>query len=185
MKGIEAQREHFDNLGLHIGYVYGDSEIPGSASLYKPSYRAGARLPHAWLVGIKVFPQLVELAPPIDNRYISEQTVEVLEKKWSTLDLCAFDAFTLIFSKAFNKHWSNVLQRLRVQVPPQLKINSAILEDDFYLVKGKRSEECVMGFQLDRGGAVMVRPDQHILGCYGIDSGVKEVVRGLFEHLGF
>ncbi|KAL4906997.1 hypothetical protein BDW74DRAFT_176594 [Aspergillus multicolor] len=31
-KGIEGQREHFDILGLHIGYVYGDTQIPRNAS---------------------------------------------------------------------------------------------------------------------------------------------------------
>lgn len=27
-EGIEGQREHFDNLGLHIGYIYGDKKGP-------------------------------------------------------------------------------------------------------------------------------------------------------------
>jgi hypothetical protein len=191
MKGIEAQREHFDNLGLHIGYVYGDTEIPASASLYKPSYRAGARLPHAWLIGIHVdyeFSHFPHELSRINNGYISEQSrLEVLEKErktFSTLDLCAFDAFTFIFKDEFNEHWSQVLEILKAQVPPRLKINAALLGKDFYLIDGKRSDEWAMGFQFDRGGAVLVRPDQHILDCYGIDSGVKEVSKGLLEHLG-
>jgi hypothetical protein len=191
MKGIEAQREHFDNLGLHIGYVYGDTEIPASASLYKPSYRAGARLPHAWLIGIHVhyeFSHLPHELPRINNGYISEQSrLGVLEKgrkTFSTLDICAFDAFTFIFSDDFSEHWSQVLEILKAQVPLRLKINAALLGKDFYLIDGKRSEEWVMGFQFDRGGAVLVRPDQHILDCYGIDAGVEEVSKGLLEHLG-
>ncbi|EAU30963.1 predicted protein [Aspergillus terreus NIH2624] len=32
-RAIEDQREHFDNLGLHIGYVYGDKRIPDNASV--------------------------------------------------------------------------------------------------------------------------------------------------------
>ena len=191
MKGIEAQREHFDNLGLHIGYVYGDTEIPASASLYKPSYRAGARLPHAWLIGIHVdyeFSHLPHELLRIDNGYISEQSrLEVLEKgkkAFSTLDICALDAFTFIFKDEFNEHWSEVLGRLKSRVPQALKINPALLGKDFYLIDGKRGEEWVMGFQFDRGGSVLVRPDQHILACYGIDSGVEEVAKGLLEHLG-
>ena len=52
---VELQREHFDLLGLQLGYVYGEgalvSEEPpaesGSPSEYQPTARPGARLPHA------------------------------------------------------------------------------------------------------------------------------------------
>lgn len=47
--GIQDQREHFGNLGLHIGYVYGDQTISQNASTYKPSRAPGARLPHTWI----------------------------------------------------------------------------------------------------------------------------------------
>lgn len=54
---VEMQREHFDLFGLQLGYVYGDgaliAEEPaaelGSPSVYEPTARPGARLPHAWL----------------------------------------------------------------------------------------------------------------------------------------
>lgn len=53
---VEMQREHFDLLGLQLGYVYGDGALvaeeppaePGSPSTYEPTARPGARLPHAW-----------------------------------------------------------------------------------------------------------------------------------------
>lgn len=54
---VELQREHFDLFGLQLGYVYGDGALvpeeppvePGSPSVYEPTARSGARLPHAWL----------------------------------------------------------------------------------------------------------------------------------------
>jgi hypothetical protein len=188
LKGVEAQREHFDNLGLHIGYVYGDSEIPASASLYTPSYRAGARLPHAWLDGASKATHLPKL-PAIDNTYVEELTATALaQKQFSTLDLCAFNAFTFIFSSEFASHWSQLLAELKLMLPKSatqaLKINTAILGGDFELVPGARRNEWVMGLQLDHGAAVLVRPDQHILGCYQKETSVGEIFRELVRHLG-
>ncbi|OOQ82634.1 3-(3-hydroxy-phenyl)propionate hydroxylase [Penicillium brasilianum] len=65
-RGIEDQREHFDNLGLHIGYVYGDKRIPDNASVYEPICVPGARLPHAWIKLIDL--EKVQL-PAIDSSY--------------------------------------------------------------------------------------------------------------------
>jgi hypothetical protein len=188
LKGVEGQREHFDNLGLHIGYVYGDTEIPASASLYVPSYRTGARLPHAWLTRAPPSPHLPKLTP-IDCCYVSELECSAIgRKRFSTLDLCAYDSFTLIFSSNFASHWSSVLSELRSHLPksatPRLKINSAVLGEDFELVPGARKNEWIMGLQLEHGGAVLVRPDQHILNCYGKETRVGEVARGLMHHLG-
>jgi len=188
LKGVEAQREHFDNLGLHIGYVYGDTEIPASASLYVPSYRAGARLPHAWLEGPPSSARLPKLTP-IDCSYVNELSDSELRcKQFSTLDLCAFDAFTLVFSSTFTTHWSNVLSELQHFLPKSarstLKINAAVLGEDFELVGGARRKEWIVGLQLEHGAAVLVRPDQHILNCYGVETKVEEVAKGLIAHLG-
>ncbi|CZR64181.1 uncharacterized protein PAC_14078 [Phialocephala subalpina] len=184
LKGIEGQREHFDNLGLHIGYVYGDIEYPASASLYVPSYRAGARLPHAWLLHAPTSSHLPKL-PAIDNSYVSELSESALEQKqYSTLDLCAFDAFTLIFSSTFALHWEEALAQLRSSLPTPLKVNAAVLGRDFELVPGARKSEWVMGLQLNHGAAVLVRPDQHLLNCYGKETSVEGVIKGLKGHLG-
>lgn len=188
LKGVEAQREHFDNLGLHIGYVYGDTKIPASASLYVPSYRAGARLPHAWLTRAPS-PARHSTLSPIDCSYVSELDGSALGcKRFSTLDICAFDAFTLIFSSTFTTQWSNVLSELRSHLPKSagggLKINASILGEDFELVAGARRNEWIIGLQLEHGAAVLVKPDQHMLNCYGVDTKVDEVAKGLTAHLG-
>jgi 2-polyprenyl-6-methoxyphenol hydroxylase-like FAD-dependent oxidoreductase len=48
---IEAQREHFDSLGLQLGYSYADGvgRSPQNVSEYIPSMDPGVRLPHAWV----------------------------------------------------------------------------------------------------------------------------------------
>ncbi|MEM8705203.1 MAG: FAD-dependent monooxygenase [Actinomycetota bacterium] len=54
---VELQEEHFDLVGLQLGYVYddgavtadGDGEVASNPREYTPSARPGARLPHAWL----------------------------------------------------------------------------------------------------------------------------------------
>jgi hypothetical protein len=191
LKGVEGQREHFDNLGLHIGYVYGDADIPASASLFTPSYRAGARLPHAWLVAAPdaTSPHLPHV-PALDNTYVSELSAASLsQKQYSTLDLCAPGAFTLICADASHAHhWGPLVAEVHSLLPAKarqsLKINTAVLGHDFELVKGARRNEWVMGLQLEHGGAVVVRPDQHILNCYGKDTGAREVLQGLMSHLG-
>ncbi len=187
MKGIEAQREHFNNIGLHIGYIYGDNEIPATASLYVPSYRPGARLPHAWLSNAPS--SFLTQLPPIDNSYVQEFSAKSLtNKQFSTLDLCAFNAFTLIFSSDFESYWAEILAKARSHLPKlaafSLKVNTAIWNKDFQLVPGARGNEWLIGMQLEHGAAVLVRPDQHILSCHTKDAGSEEVLDSLITFLG-
>jgi hypothetical protein len=125
---------------------------------------------------------------PVDCSYVSELDSSALaRKRFSTLDLCACDAFTLIFSSTFSWRWETLLSELREQLPKSaakgLKINSAVLGVDFELVEGARRNEWVMGLQLEHGAAALVRPDQHILNCYGRETRVGELVEGLMLHL--
>ncbi|KAG0647329.1 2,4-dichlorophenol hydroxylase [Hyphodiscus hymeniophilus] len=189
MKGVEEQREHFNNLGLHIGYVYGDLETPPSASLYIHSYRPGARLPHAW-ISSALLPQYSRDLPAIDSSYVKEFTVEEVERKqYSTLDLCRFDAFTVIIDKATSSYWHETLEVLRVKTSnakwKSFKINLVTLGIDFELIPGARGTEWVKGLQLYHGTAVIVRPDQHILQSFPAHSTAEQVFKALVQHLGF
>lgn len=188
MKGVEGQREHFDNLGLHIGYVYGDKEIPASASLYVPSYRSGARLPHAWLSG-KPSHLDVPQSLPIDCSYVSEfSREEIKSKEYSTLDLCSFDAFTVLVDTQYVERWKETLVLVKKQLPMKaatlLRLNLVVMGKDFELQPGARSKAWVIGLQLQQGTAVLIRPDQHILKIYGKNTSAGEVSKGLVQHLG-
>ena len=188
LKGIESQREHFDNLGLHIGYVYGDHEIPASASLFTPSYRPGARLPHAWLLGKPSRPSFPQISP-IDCSYVAEFSPQEIEsRKYSTLDLCAYDAFTFIVDESSARRWTNELERIPYYLPTSasksLGINLFVMEQDFHLMPGIRSDAWIKGFQLRNGTGVLVRPDQHILDTFADTLSVEDISRRLILHLG-
>lgn len=183
-EGIEGQREHFDNLGLHIGYIYGDRQIPGHASVYEPVCTPGARLPHTWINILS--PELVQL-PVIDSSYVSEFSPdEVQAKRFSTLDLCPFDAFILIADWTSASHWSGCLREIQEQLPPaasSLKIRLVIGGQDFETQPDVHGQNWIETMGLRTGQATLVRPDQHILACFVRESGSSDITRVLKEHL--
>ena len=182
-EGIEDQREHFDNLGLHIGYIYGDQQIPGHASVHEPVCIPGARLPHTW---IKILsPELVQL-PAINSSYVSELSPdEVQAKQFSTLDLCPFDAFILIADGASAAHWSGCLREMQEQLPPTAaSLIRLVIEGQYFEIQPSvHGQNWIEMMGLRTGQAILVRPDQHILACFGRESGSFEIARELKEHL--
>lgn len=181
--GIEGQREHFDNHGLHIGYVYGNDRVPGNASLYERRFVKGARLPHVWLKE-KPDVEWIGSMGPIDSSYVKEFDEESLKRReWSVLDLCGYDAFTLFVGKKDKKSWLNAVQEAKAGLPSKLKVNFVVLDEDFQIIKGVKGAEWVKEMGLSEGGAVLVRPDQHILGVFG-KAGSAPVTGLLQQHLG-
>lgn len=185
-KGIEGQREHFDNLNLHIGYVYGDTEIPGHASVFNPVCAPGARLPHAWIRPVGSLKSRIPL-PPVDSSYVPElSTDQVKEKEYSTLDLCPFDAFTIVVDSSWAEEWRTCIAKARqvlpVPVRDTLKIETAVLGVDFELERDQPQWLKLM--RLKEGQATLVRPDQHILATFESDSTSSEdLVGSLRGHL--
>jgi hypothetical protein len=182
-EGIEGQREHFDNHGLHIGYVYGDTVIPSNASLYERKFEKGARLPHVWLKS-KPDVEWTSWLSSIDSSYVVEFTeADIKARQWSVLDLCAFDAFTLFVGSANRQRWISAIDEAKAELPSALKLNVSVLDDDFEIVEGQRGREWIREMRLEVDGAVLVRPDQHILAVLAKDEGgkLREV---LSEHLG-
>ncbi|OJJ48746.1 hypothetical protein ASPZODRAFT_158388 [Penicilliopsis zonata CBS 506.65] len=184
-QGIEEQREHFDNLGLHVGYVYGDDKIPPHASTYTPVCIPGARLPHAWIQVLA--PEKVPL-PAIDCSYVTDLSpAEVRAKQFSTLDLCAFDAFTLFVDARSAALWEHRLRDVRQRLPPSvaasLKLRIAVCGVDFELHPGHNSTAWLQLMKLSDGQGTLVRPDQHILMCFDSQSRPEEVLDALQGHL--
>lgn len=183
-EGIEGQREHFDNLGLHIGYIYGDRQIPGHASVYEPVCTPGARLPHTW---IKILSPELDQLPAIDSSYVSEFSPdEVQTKRFSTLDLCPFNAFILIADSTSASHWGRCLREMQEQLPAaasSLKIRLFIEGQDFETQSDVHGQNWIEIMGLRTGQATLVRPDQHILACFGRGSGSFDIARVLKEHL--
>ena len=181
-EGIEGQREHFDNLGLHIGYVYGDREIPKNASVYEPSCTPGARLPHAWIMPLS--PGLIKL-PAINSSYITELSPEEVQaKQFSTLDLCPFDTFTLIADESSAPHWEKRVQYLQLSglLSSSPKIQVVVEGRDFVVQPGVSGEKWIELMGLRKGQATLIRPDQHILACFGFEEGASHVFQALSEY---
>ncbi|RAO70423.1 uncharacterized protein BHQ10_006435 [Talaromyces amestolkiae] len=183
-EGIEGQREHFDNLGLHIGYVYGDEKIPDNASIYQPVCIAGARLPHAWIQIPSTAATQTHL-PAIDSSYVDELTPELIaQKQFSTLDLCRFDSFTVLVGENHADKIRTIVGEALDQIPSDISLPVGIVVQgvDFVLEQGyeKRWSELT---KLNEGQAVLVRPDQHILTVFGPEVESGDVVEALKRHL--
>jgi len=135
-EAIAEQAEHFDMLGLQLGYVYENgaivpdgSEEPALANPvreYRASSRPGARLPHAWLV--------------VEGRRVS------------TLDLVRSHGFTLL---TWRDHaaWAKAIASLDGVPVAHVRIGEDASEDGTHW-----SEVC----GIEPGGALLVRPDQHV-----------------------
>jgi 2,4-dichlorophenol 6-monooxygenase len=128
---IADQAEHFDMLGLELGFAYEsgaivgeNAERAGSVREYVPSALPGSRIPHAWVTrdGVRI----------------------------STLDLFAYDRFTLVAGPA-GRAWS-------AAVPAAVPIDCVTIDREVVDAGGHWMN--LLG--IDAGGAVLVRPDQHV-----------------------
>ncbi|KAK0928300.1 hypothetical protein LTR29_017410 [Friedmanniomyces endolithicus] len=179
---VENQREHFDNMELHIGYVYGSKELPPNASNYLPKFVPGARLPHGWIR----FPsdKLTPPTNPSDLSFIGEMSKdEVQARKYSTLDLCAFDGFTIIVG--CRQSWLKRFRALTAAMKPtglKLALHAADCDFDFVLPDGRLLFD--IGVGLDTGSGLLLRPDQHILTILSPDISAEALKAELCEHLG-
>ncbi|GAM88181.1 hypothetical protein ANO11243_062120 [Dothideomycetidae sp. 11243] len=178
--GIEQQREHFDNLELHLGYVYGSTKTPAHASKYTPKFRPGARLPHAWITILSGQAQ-PELAP-IDLSYVQElSNVELEAKQYSILDLCDYDGFTVLVG--LGSRWRELAEQLRSDLA-HLKIKILVFGQDFEFASQEHKKLYGTWDVFGSGHGLVVRPDQHIMSLLSNEV-TLESIRGSFrEHLG-
>ena len=132
---IENQSEHFDQLGVQLGYAYSSSgglvvddelgrpEPTNPVREYIPSCTPGARLPHL----------------------VIERSGEVL----STLDLVVPGEYLLLTT---NAAWRDVVGDLT------LALTCVVLGGDITIDKSAWHAVSAVG----PNGAVLVRPDQHV-----------------------
>ncbi|KAI5235523.1 hypothetical protein E4T43_09219 [Aureobasidium subglaciale] len=177
-KGIQEQQEHFNNLELHIGYVYGSKCVPPHASIYAPKFVPGARLPHVWVEPSDAFRRF--LPSPVDLSYVPEMNAaDRSRRKYSSLDLCACNAFTVLVGPDNRIKASNLEEIGPVQVP----INLVVLHRDFVVQDGEEGRDWLEATGLKRGSAIVVRPDQHILAVSAPDSQWRHLAGLIAEHL--
>ncbi|HEY2772833.1 MAG TPA: FAD-dependent monooxygenase [Candidatus Binatia bacterium] len=142
---IANQAEHFDMLGLQLGYRYENGAIvaDGSEPLrvanpvreLAPSSQPGSRLPHGWIVR--------------DGRRVS------------TLDLASYEHATLLVRTG--SRWVDLARGLDVEVVP--------FDDEKWWRK----------FAAGDDGALLVRPDQHVLARWPsiFDGAAAELARAV------
>ena len=179
---IEEQREHFDNLELHIGYVYGSNDRPANASNFSPKFVPGARLPHAWINPLKT--AFKQKLGALDVSYVSELSSEEIERrKYSTLDLCERNGFTMLVGH--NSTWKhrldNVSATTTTEMPP---IYVKLLGVDFEMKNTANAASWIDRTGISNGHSILVRPDQHILGFLSEDEDLSDLERLLNTHTG-
>jgi 2,4-dichlorophenol 6-monooxygenase len=135
-EAIADQAEHFDMLGLQLGYAYEEGALVADGSEapslrnpvreYAASSRPGARLPHAWL--------------------------DFGGRRVSSLDLVGSDGFTL-FTWKDHEPWTKALSQVAVPPIAQVRVGTDVVEPDSHWAD-------VAG--IEPGGAILVRPDQHV-----------------------
>jgi len=136
VEAIENQAEHFDMLGLQLGYRYASDlviddgreppEVENPVREYRPTTSPGARLPHAW--------------------------IERDGQRISTLDLVTPDAFVLLTSTP-DPDWA-----LAANAIDRIPIRHAAIGRDARDSEGLWKSVC----EIEPDGAILVRPDQHI-----------------------
>lgn len=189
---INEQQEHFDNLELHIGYVYGSAVYPSHASHYSDKYVPGARLPHAWISPLRT--SAVQGVIPADLSYVSElNEADVHARKYSTLDLCAPTSFTLIQSSSsfaiergtavLALLQSELASRKQRRKTPLLKV--VAVHRDFDMLPGSNGQSFLehVGLEVGKDGGILVRPDQHILMLISRDTTPEMIFRRVRDHL--
>lgn len=133
---IEAQRDHFDMLGLQLGFSYAsDAIVPDGTSApvvenpvrdFVPTARPGARMPHAW--------------------------VERSGRRCSSLDLLSGSRFTLLAGPSGGA-WADAAVAIRSGLA-----DVVVSGRDFGDPGDGWRRACALG----PDGAVLVRPDQHV-----------------------
>lgn len=166
-------------LEIHIGYVYGRKEPPAHASKFTPKFVPGARLPHAW-IRMKNSPDL----PAIDVSYVKEFSPhEVAARRYSTLDLCPFDKFTLLVGS--RTAWTERFKDLEGSVRGHgVGLCISVAGEDFDFVDQKYAEHFADEADMSTGGGLLIRPDQHILRILRTDDKAEELHAAILAHLG-
>lgn len=136
-KTIDNQINHFDRLGLDIGYVYHSnaiienknqlSSINNDIYNYDPSVQAGARMPHFWL-----------------------------NKNLSTHDLFSYNYFTLMILDK-EVEWKEAVLQINNKLNSTIQIVNISTMSDSNLLNNFMST-CKLNTQ----NALLIRPDGHI-----------------------
>jgi hypothetical protein len=122
--------------------------------------------------------------PPEDVSYVSEFSPEEIEdRQYSTLDLCDFNAFTLLADS--REEWIDRFNTARDSIrqkPFEFKLFA--IGSDFSFVDSRHDALFSIEGGLGHGGALLIRPDQHILTRLEPTDSPGRIRDIIFDHLG-
>lgn len=111
---------------------------------------------------------------------------EVALRRFSTLDLCPFDTFTLLVGSPKNK-WMERFDALQsgILAERKVKLRLCVSGTGFEFVDEKHAAlfDDEGGFK--SGGGLLVRPDQHILAVLGPEDTAEHLEMAVRGHIGF
>jgi hypothetical protein len=120
---------------------------------------------------------------PIDVSYVKEWSKdEVSTRTASTLDLCSFSSFALITQTS--EDWSHCFANLKASTGKRgIDVRHFMEGTDFDFAFDKQRELFGKEGKLQDGGAILIRPDQHILAIYDAKTSANEVETSILKHL--
>lgn len=117
---------------------------------------------------------------PIDLSYVLEMNAaDRSQRKYSSLDLCAHDAFTIIVGSCGHSYE----QALNVNDLGSIPIKVVVFGRDFCVEAGPQGKAWLDATGLEGGTVLVVRPDQHILTIFNSDSSIGQAVCAIQSHL--
>lgn len=123
--------------------------------------------------------------PAVDVSYVREFSAEdVALRQYSTLDLCPFDGFTLLVGS--REAWAGRFEQLESAMNQQgVKVFLRAADEDFNFVGKEAASLFATQGNLNAGGGLLVRPDQHLLASVCPDDNEHTLRRVICQHLGY
>lgn len=149
---------------MDLGYVYEPDHTIGDPTGFTPVYRKGARLSHVWIQSLntdvsKALPRSVDLS------YLGDEMFQGHPDNWrhSTLDLVPIDAFVILHAIIGYDMAHAIEGDMKDRGLPVRRLahrwDFGFGDQDEPVKAGK---DWLAGYGLDKGGVIVVRPDQFI-----------------------
>lgn len=108
---------------------------------------------------------------------------EIDNRQFSTLDLAGFDSFTLIVY-SFEDWISRFEESKKLAHASKVQLQLWSVDHDFEFVDEKQRQLFDNEAGFSRGCGLLVRPDQHLLGCLDQKMTAEDIVSLIRSHLG-
>lgn len=120
--------------------------------------------------------------PSIDLSYVKELSpIDVEHRRYSTLDLIKVDTFTLVASS--NTWDSKFGEACQLIHPKPVRMVLVAASREFHFACGDAGRRYELESGLAAGGALLVRPDQHLLVCFDRRGTAHDIANSIVRYL--